>query len=158
MTELRINPAARRRRRPPAAINATGSTTSVDNSLGEQTPTNDNDGMQGSPPTQLRAQYITQSELAELRRMKTYMQHYERLRKAVKKKYESGAQVEQGELALQVKQIERKSFSFEKLCELIGEEQTLCLKERIRPTTSVRMQVIEGQMLTDENAVLEVPS
>ncbi|MCA9120196.1 MAG: hypothetical protein H6822_24100 [Planctomycetaceae bacterium] len=99
--------------------------------------------LRGAVPPEMLARVITQDELRRLRDLREFVREHSQLRDTIKAKVLANAPLEAGTLDLQVTPTTQRSFSYEKLAHLLGEQEADRLKEQIEPTISYRMEVID---------------
>jgi hypothetical protein len=84
---------------------------------------------------------ITQAMLVEYEELKRQEQRKQQLRDELVSLLEQGAEIEPGPLCAELRECERHSFSFAKLCALGGQQWAEDLRNRIEPISSCSLVV-----------------
>lgn len=76
---------------------------------------------------------ITQNELEVIKSLRVLSDHHKELRNDVVERIENGAKIEPGDLVVEYTQKVSRSLSFDRLAEVVGEEEAIRIQSEISP-------------------------
>ena len=84
---------------------------------------------------------ITQEELQLILSLRVLAVHYTKLRVDIMERLENGARVERGELLAEFDQTESRTISFDRLIEVVGDDEAISIRDAIRPSIHNRLNI-----------------